>query len=68
MPLYEYRCSICQETVERLGKMDEPTIACPNCSTPNCSVLMNRIISISSFHLKGNGWYKTDYGTNKGKH
>jgi putative FmdB family regulatory protein len=32
----------------------------------HCSGTLHKIISQSSFHLKGSGWYVTDYANNKG--
>ena len=61
MPIYEYRCSECGEQIEVLQKMaDEP----PKCKSCNCP--MKKLISGTSFILKGTGWYQTDY-KNKGK-
>jgi putative FmdB family regulatory protein len=62
MPIYEYQCSECGNIEEALQKVsDAPLTTCTNCSGK-----LNKLISHSSFHLKGSGWYVTDYA-DKGK-
>jgi putative FmdB family regulatory protein len=62
MPLYEYRCNECNKTFEVLQKMDaEPLRECLYCQGS-----IEKLISTSSFQLKGSGWYVTDY-KNKSK-
>ena len=57
MPLYEYQCSECGEIEEAIQKFsDAPLTTCKQCSGK-----LNKLISQSSFHLKGTGWYVTDY-------
>ena len=57
MPIYEYECSKCGHVHEIMQKMsDKPLSKCPQCSGK-----LQKIISQSSFHLKGSGWYVTDY-------
>ena len=57
MPIYEYECSKCGEIVEILQKFsDKPLVKCRHCSGR-----LHKLISHSSFHLKGTGWYVTDY-------
>ena len=57
MPLYEYQCTACGEIEEAIQKFsDAPLTACRHCSGK-----LNKLISQSSFHLKGTGWYVTDY-------
>jgi predicted nucleic acid-binding Zn ribbon protein len=41
---------------------DPPIGACPTCSGS-----VQKLISRSAFHLKGSGWYVTDYGRNGGE-
>ncbi len=56
MPTYEYSCPKCG-TFEAFQKITENALAeCPTCHSP-----VERLISGSAFHLKGTGWYKTDY-------
>ncbi len=57
MPIYEYECSKCGHVHEIMQKIsDKPLIKCPLCSGK-----LQKLISQSSFHLKGSGWYATDY-------
>jgi putative FmdB family regulatory protein len=63
MPLYEYQCSRCGvfETIQRFS--DAPLEVCPQCEAKGVTSPVSRIISRSAFHLKGGGWYKTDYSS-----
>jgi putative FmdB family regulatory protein len=57
MPIYEYECSRCGHVEEAIQKFsDKPLKKCRHCSGK-----LHRLISQSSFHLKGTGWYVTDY-------
>jgi putative FmdB family regulatory protein len=57
MPIYEYECERCGELEEAIQKVsDPPLIVCRHCSGA-----LHRLVSRSSFHLKGTGWYVTDY-------
>jgi len=61
MPIYEYKCNKCG-VVEVMQRITEaPLRKCPNCKSK-----VERMVSRSSFVLKGSGWYATDYA-NKGK-
>lgn len=60
MPIYEYRCKDCHQVFEEWCKRveeDDATHACPICKGQAV-----RLISNTSFALKGGGWYVTDYG------
>jgi putative FmdB family regulatory protein len=64
MPIYEYKCDTCAETLEKLQKMsDDPITLCPNCGEES----LNKQISAAGFRLSGTGWYETDFKTNKKK-
>jgi len=57
MPLYEYRCSKCEVVHEVMQKFsDAPLEKCPQCQGA-----VSKLMSLSSFALKGSGWYTTDY-------
>lgn len=59
MPIYEYGCENCGKVDEVLQSIsDEPLKKCRFCG----STSVKKLISRSSFHLKGSGWYVTDYG------
>jgi putative FmdB family regulatory protein len=58
MPIYEYRCSACGFEKDALQKMaDAPLVACPSCGKP----ALVKLLSAAGFHLKGSGWYATDF-------
>lgn len=60
MPIYEYRCLDCSHQFELMQKFSDP----PAATCPTCSGTVQKLISRSAFHLKGSGWYVTDYGRN----
>jgi putative FmdB family regulatory protein len=57
MPIYEYRCEECGDFEEMQRITDAPLARCPRCRRK-----VRRLISQTSFQLKGSGWYVTDYG------
>ena len=61
MALYEYKCESCG-IMEIEQSIKEPILTkCPKCKSKR----FVRLISLSSFQLKGDGWYKTDYTSKK---
>ena len=57
MPIYEYRCEKCDAHFEVIQKFsDKPLKFCSNCKGR-----LTKLISQTSFQLKGSGWYVTDY-------
>jgi putative FmdB family regulatory protein len=61
MPIYEYQCSKCSRKFEVLqGIADGEVKNCKFCGGP-----VDKLMSLSAFHLKGSGWYVTDYGGKK---
>src|SRR5881296_3137984 len=57
MPIYEYRCEKCGSHLEVIQKFsDKPLRFCSNCKGR-----LTKLISQTSFQLKGSGWYVTDY-------
>lgn len=58
MPIYEYRCEQCGEVFEKMQRMGADAPACPKCG----ALEAKKLISASSFVLKGGGWYKDHYG------
>ena len=64
MPIYEYRCASCGAELEKLQKIsDPPLLECPECGKD----ALVKLVSASSFRLKGSGWYETDFKTGKKK-
>ncbi|MCH9643556.1 MAG: zinc ribbon domain-containing protein [Gammaproteobacteria bacterium] len=58
MPIYEYKCSACGEHCEKLEKInDAPSTECPHCHQNS----LTRQVTAAAFHLKGSGWYVTDF-------
>ena len=58
MPIYEYRCSDCEHTFEKLQQLSDPDPEeCPGCGSGE----VGRLISRSSFQLKGGGWFADGY-------
>ena len=63
MPIYEYECPKCG-TFEVFQKISErPLKADPLCTRSDCPKCAKRLVSAAAFHLKGSGWYKTDYAS-----
>ena len=61
MPIYEYQCQKCG-TFEITQRITEKALA----KCPTCKGKVKKLISNTSFQLKGTGWYVTDYAR-KGK-
>lgn len=61
MPLYEYQCAKCGvfEVIRKFS--DEPLTVCPTCGGA-----IQKLASAPAFHLKGTGWYATDYAKKSG--
>lgn len=57
MPIYEYVCKKCGHEFELIQKFSDP----PAKKCPSCKGKVEKKPSLSSFHLKGGGWYLTDY-------
>jgi putative FmdB family regulatory protein len=59
MPMYEYGCKSCGHAMEARQKFsDAPLTDCPACGQAE----LERLVSASSFALKGGGWYADGYG------
>lgn len=65
MPIYEYQCQECGHRLEALQKIsDAPLKECPHCRKQGLA----KLVSASSFRLKGGGWYETDFKTGAKRH
>ena len=63
MPIYEYQCQACGERHDALQKFSEGALRkCPACG----KLKLKKLVSAAAFHLKGTGWYATDF-RDKGK-
>ena len=60
MPIYEYKCRKCGRQFEAFQGITDPELK----SCKFCKGKVHKMVSLSSFSLKGSGWYVTDY---KGK-
>lgn len=57
MPVYEYECPACEKVFEVQQRIsDDPVESCPDCGGQ-----VKKLVSMSSFHLKGGGWYSDGY-------
>ena len=59
MPVYEYECSGCRKVFEMQQRIsDAPLRSCPECAAE-----VKKLMSMSSFQLKGGGWYSDGYAS-----
>ena len=64
MPIYEYKCQNCGHSFEQLQKVTDRLLrTCPECGEKQ----LIKLISNTSFQLKGTGWYVTDFKDKKEK-
>jgi putative FmdB family regulatory protein len=64
VPIYEYVCEACGRLTEVMQRMsDPPPAACPACGGPKLS----KVVSRTSFQLKGGGWYSDLYASPREK-
>jgi putative FmdB family regulatory protein len=64
VPIYEYVCEACGKLTEVMQRMsDPPPAACGECGAPKLA----RLVSRTSFQLRGGGWYSDLYSSTKGK-
>lgn len=62
MPVYEYECTGCEKVFEVQQRIaDDPVESCPDCGKS-----VKKLISMSSFQLKGGGWYADGYSQTSG--
>ena len=58
MPLYEYRCTDCEATLEAIQAFAAPPLEeCPECGRSS----LKKLLSAPAFQFKGSGWYVNDY-------
>lgn len=64
MPIYEYYCDDCNKSYEVTQRITDKRLEqCPVCNSSR----IHKLVSLSSFHLKGTGWYATDYAKKDSK-
>ena len=65
MPIYEYECQQCGKVFETIQKFSDPKLTECLCEE---KAPVTKLISAAAFHLKGTGWYVTDFrDKDKGK-
>lgn len=57
MPLYEYKCTKCGRTTEKIESVSGPHLR----KCPHCGGKVESLISAPAIQFKGSGWYVTDY-------
>jgi len=63
MPIYEYQCEKCGYQFEEVQSIKDASLTL--CKKASCCGKVKRLLSVTTFALKGNGWYSTDYGKGK---
>lgn len=58
MPIYEYECQKCGEVFETIRKFSDPPLKKCLCGKKGS---VKKLVSAAAFHLKGGGWYVTDF-------
>jgi len=61
MPIFEYECPKCGIFDVFHMPSERALSFCPTCAKKKRKTKVTKLVSASSFHLKGTGWYKTDY-------
>jgi putative FmdB family regulatory protein len=61
VPLYEYKCTSCGRTTEKIENVSGPHLK----KCPHCGGKVESVISAPAIQFKGAGWYVTDYGGKK---
>lgn len=62
MPLYEYQCTKCKHTFEKIQKFSDPPVT----KCPKCGKKVEQLLSAPAIQFKGAGWYVTDYAKRDG--
>jgi putative FmdB family regulatory protein len=62
MPMYEYRCHKCGQSFELIQRFSDPELKIHE----DCGGELEKLVSAPAFHLKGSGWYATDYAKGSG--
>lgn len=62
MPMYEYKCQKCGHVFELIQRFSDA----PLTEHEGCGGVLEKVVSAPAFHLKGSGWYATDYAKGSG--
>jgi putative FmdB family regulatory protein len=63
VPIYEYKCQKCGKELELMHKVNDP--APPKCPECQAEGSLEKLVSRTSFQLKGGGWYSDLYSSTK---
>jgi putative FmdB family regulatory protein len=63
MPIYDFKCQVCNKEFEMILKMDQDITGYPGCENPECSV--KKIPSTCGIKFNGSGFYVNDYKEKK---
>ncbi|MBD3867704.1 MAG: zinc ribbon domain-containing protein [Acidobacteria bacterium] len=63
MPIYEYSCTACRRTFEKIQKVGARSLR----KCEECGGKLEKLVSRSAFHLKGGGWFDSGYTSGGGK-
>jgi putative FmdB family regulatory protein len=58
MPIYEYVCEKCGQSLEVIQRLADAKLE----ECPKCGGHLRKKVSAPAFQFKGTGWYVTDYG------
>lgn len=62
MPIYEYSCTACRRTFEKIQKVGARSLR----KCEECGGKLEKLVSRSAFHLKGGGWFDSGYNSTSG--
>jgi len=62
LPLYEYQCTKCKHTFEKIQKFSDPPVS----ECPKCGGKVEQLLSAPAIQFKGAGWYVNDYAKKSG--
>ena len=62
MPMYEYKCQKCGHVFELIQRFSDAPLTVHE----GCGGELEKVVSAPAFHLKGSGWYATDYAKGSG--
>ena len=60
--MYEYKCHKCGQVFELIQRFSDAPLTVHDA----CGGELEKVISAPAFHLKGSGWYATDYARKSG--
>jgi putative FmdB family regulatory protein len=60
--MYEYKCHKCGQVFELIQRFSDAPLTVHDA----CGGELEKVISAPAFHLKGSGWYATDYAKGSG--